>query len=166
MSKTKTRSDSKLSKNEAIICVVFCACLGCLFIFNNWNWNDSFSKEDAVELTARYDSVSYPQMKFNYVILYFTDYENQLIDGACVSEELEENLNTLEYGTTVYMLIDPKSGYVMELRTDEKILLEFDYAQSQMRLDRLCYLCLGVIMLSGSLWFAVLKLKPKRIYHR
>ncbi|MBQ8209326.1 MAG: hypothetical protein IJZ35_01935 [Clostridia bacterium] len=52
----------------------------------------------------------------------------------------------------------------MELRTDEKIFLDFDYAQVQMQLDRLGYLCLGVIMIAVAFGIAVVKIRPERMH--
>ncbi len=156
-----SKAKFQMNRNEAIISIVLCIITGSFFVASNFNWNFSVSREDTTELVGCFEYMEYNHIKTNYVKLCFSDIESRLIDGACVSNEFEESLHSLEYGTVLHMLVDEKSGYVMELRVDDNVLLEFDYSLEMMRLDRLLFLCLGVVMFAIAFGIAV-KISPKR----
>lgn len=47
------------------------------------------------------------------------------MDGICVSDEFMKRLEAVPEGTTMDLLVHPRCGYVLELKDEEQVLLEF-----------------------------------------
>lgn len=74
-----------------------------------------------------------------------------LMSADTVSSDLESTLAALEKGTQLHILINPRSRFVIEIRTDTAELLNFDAAQRAIRSKNSGSTILGVVLLAAGL---------------
>ena len=102
---------------------------GCLFV-KGAEGNEPIAREAAVAYTGQLESFE------NYKNYSYLDLQNgielQLHPHAHPSE-VYRGLNRLEAGTILYVLVNPNNGYVVEIRTEDAELLNFDAAQADIQ---------------------------------
>ena len=156
-----------MSVTEAMISFILCIITGCGFISMHINGIDAVKKEETISVTGTFESYDYYQHRgtFHYIILSFTDIENQTVDGSCYSEALFEEIDKLSKGTELHMLIDEENGIIMELKTDDRILLDFDVACQAVKSERTEFIILGIgmIIIGLSVFVYVIRSKNKKV---
>lgn len=134
-------------------CAIFIAVLSllmALFSTNTFLTNSTIDKSEASEKTAVFDfcDIQYGRnFSLAYAVLFFENAEEEYIRGICVNENLRKDIEALKKGTELYMIINPNNNYIIELRTDTKELLNFDYAQKMLRQEGVGFLYLAILML-------------------
>ena len=161
------RTGSKISVTEAIISFILCVVTGCGFIAMHINSSVPVNKEDAISVTGTYESYDYSQRRgtFHYITLFFSDIEEQTVDGSCYSETLFEEIENLEKGTALHMLVDGKSGLIIELATEGKLLLDSDVASDALKGERTEFAILGIgmIITGAGILIYVIRTKNNKI---
>lgn len=143
------RYDYELGRTGAILMVVISLFMSIVFA-NVFFTNRHIERTDAYEKTAVFDcyEIQYGRRhSLNYLTLFFEDDKQQDIRGCCVQQSLTEKVKNLEKGTELHMIINPNNNYIIELRTDTKELLNFDYAQKMLRQEGVGFLYLAIFML-------------------
>lgn len=74
-----------------------------------------------------------------------------LMSADTVSSDLESAMAALEKGTQLHILINPRSRFVIEIRTDTAELLNLDAAQRAIRSRNSGSTILGVVLLAAGL---------------
>lgn len=74
-----------------------------------------------------------------------------LMSADTVSSDLESAMAALEKGTQLHILINPRSRFVIEIRTDTAELLNLDAAQRAIRSKNSGSTILGVVLLAAGL---------------
>lgn len=111
--------------------------------------NQPIDREEATKLTCTYKEFIVhpaPRDSIGEIKLLFYDGSAQYIDGCCVKNELVEELEKTPIGTTFKMLVNPKNDYVIELKANDVVLLEFDKAQKELERDGVVFFYLGLFM--------------------
>ena len=88
-----------------------------------------------------------------------------LMSADTVSSDLESTLTALEKGTMLHILINPRSRFVIEIRTDTAELLNLDAAQRAIRSKNSGSTILGVVLLAAGLLlvpYAVVSYRSQR----
>ncbi len=88
-----------------------------------------------------------------------------LMSADTVSSDLESTLTALEKGTMLHILINPRSRFVIEIRTDTAELLNLDAAQRAIRSKNSGSTILGVVLLASGLLlvpYAVVSYRSQR----
>ena len=88
-----------------------------------------------------------------------------LMSADTVSSDLESALTALEKGTMLHILINPRSRFVIEIRTDTAELLNLDAAQRVIRSKKSGSTILGVVLLAAGLLlvpYAVVSYRSQR----
>lgn len=140
-------------------CAIFIAVLSLLMTImfaNVFFTNSPIDKSEATEKTAVFDyyEIQYRRRRsLNYLTLFFKDEERQDIRGCCVRRALIEEVEKLKKGTVLHMLINPDNNYIVELKANEKEMLNFDYAQKMLRQEGVGFLYLGIFMLIVCCYF-------------
>ena len=102
---------------------------GCIFI-KGAEGNEPIAREAAVAYTGQLESFE------NYKNYCYLDLQNgielQLHPHAHPSN-VYRGMNQLEAGTVLYVLVNPNNGYVVEIRTEDAELLNFDAAQADIQ---------------------------------
>ena len=148
------KSSYQMSRQVAVIFAV-------LSLFMTTVFSTSFFIKRPIEKSAaeeksavysHYEEEYGPKLRrsintLNYIELFFENAEKELISGVCVNKDLYKALDTLEKGTVLHMLINPDNNYIVELKANEKEMLNFDYAQKMLRQDGVGFLYLAIFML-------------------
>ncbi|MBR2454160.1 MAG: hypothetical protein IKB35_04065 [Clostridia bacterium] len=151
-SRELTYSDMILNSKPAMLIVsVLAILLGLFFIFYVGQ-DDTVSREDAVVYTgefARYESSS------NYKILYFKDGTEYSIFPHYETADLSEGLSSLEAGTELFLLVNPKNNYAVEIKTDAKELLNFEASQKAIRSNSNFFIGIGIFACFAGIFLTV-----------
>ena len=78
--------------------------------------------------------------------LYFEDGRTFEIDSSSYSDELAKKLHFLPSGTEVSMLLHPNSDCILDLRTEDEVLLEFDDGIKNLTSEVKFFRILGFVM--------------------
>ena len=85
------------------------------------------AREDAETYAGYFEEVQTENAESRIV---FSDGSTYPLDPATETEELTDALNELEKGTAISLTVNPKTGSVIEIRTGETELLNFDASQA------------------------------------
>ena len=66
--------------------------------------------------------------------------------------EMLQKFNLLPSGTEVKLIIHPNSDTVLDMRTDDSVLIEFDESIDILSLENKGFMILGIIMYLGSVF--------------
>ncbi len=147
MKNNENRPIGKLTRTEMIILVVIALVEGCFFMTSYRDYNDFIEREDAVSVSAVFESYDCTYAKgghINYITLSFSDYENLIIDGSCVNDDILSEIDSIEKGTVLYMLVDEENGKIADLKTEATVLLEYDDVKMSVIFDRFSLFGYGI----------------------
>lgn len=140
-----------------IMALLFC-CINPIF-------QATIPKEDAIEVTGIFSSFheSFGRRRhLQEVSLHFKDRETLDIDGVCISDELRKELQKLEAGEKLSMLVHPDSDTILELRRGETILLHFEDAMEKLATETKTFFLLGLFYGGLSLYCLILLYRTGR----
>ncbi len=164
------RSTHQMNRQVAVVFAVLCLIMTIVFS-NTFFSNKPIDKTVAIEKTAVYNhyeeeygwQTRRAYNSLNYIVLFFESSEKEYIHGECADKELREALEALKKNTELHMLINPNNNYIIELKANEKELLNFDYAQKQLRQEGIGFLCLAVFLLVLCSYFIYKAITTKEI---
>ncbi len=109
-------------------------------------------KPIAKEETQRYEGIysSYNQDGQGYVDIIFEDETEHTIHQCCAYVEILDGLKALHKGEKLYVLINPTTDYIVELKTESKELLNFDDSQRLMLFEAKAFMWLGIVLDVGA----------------
>ena len=152
----KTRTSKKRSwiVDIPIWCCIYFIVIGMVlgYVFINVTWRERalIEQSEAIPVTATYDShivrTSARSGSVSEVEVRFDDFEKCYIPGACVWEENETALKTLQSGEKVQLLLHPNSGDIWEMKREGNTILSFSDARQRMRTDNIGLTVLGGIV--------------------
>ncbi len=123
---------------------------GLLFL-NELFLNPVIDRQQAIctsGIYLKHEVVAPPRLRD--VNLYFQDLPKQKVDGCCTSE-LTSILPSVSRGTQMELLIHPKSKLVLEIKTTQQTLLNFDDAIIRIRTEAVLFAALGGLLILVSL---------------
>ena len=147
-----------------LICLLFF--MGTVFISLPFR-NHRIEESEAVSVTAEYCGYdidrSLKSMNIRKIDLEFTDHDDLKVDGCCVKMEWVNKLDSLPKGTTMRLLVHPRSGNVLQIEAKGEILLPFQNAQRSIRQESLAFAAVGLFIYActGAFLAAVLRRKRK-----
>lgn len=155
MAKLRPSKNKKITLCSAIAMTLLCLILGTVFLSNFLFWEKTVEKKDAIRISAVYESYYYKNLHRRASIfeLYFKDAETLSIASVCVSDELFERLDNLPEGSRVDMLLHPNSDYVIEIKTEEKTIMDYEYATGRMHTESIGFLIFGLCVYAVSVYF-------------
>lgn len=161
----------KISRTQAVFVAIAGLFIGTVFTFGMSYWNASIKYEEAIPTEAVFSDfeviygVNFRRVSSltpNAVRLYFDDGSSFSIDGCCYNDELRKNLASTPSGTEFSMLLHPNSNSVLELRTENRVLLEFNESIEQLSGEKSGFKTLGIVMYVFSvIIFAEVFIHPK-----
>lgn len=143
----KYKINNEISRPGAIFMAVLSFFVTCVF-FGTFRTNTSIEKNATDQISAIFDYYELPYRRHHslpYAILFFKNGEKEFIPGACVNENLKNELAELEKGTELHMLISENSDDVVELKTNSKTLLSLDYSQKMLKQEGKGFLFMSVL---------------------
>ena len=121
------------------------------------------SREDALAYSGGF--LSYGTEEDAYVIL-FEDGGEYWLDESTETPALRESLETMERGTVLHLLVDPRSDCVLELRTDTEELLRYDDAYVALKENATVGIVVGIVLAALGAFlilFVLLRVRDDRL---
>lgn len=158
------RRKKNISRGEALFLVIAGLFIGTVFTFGMQYWNANIDQKDAIHKRAIFDSYKERFGRRNStrgIDVYFLDCEQLYIDSECVDETLRDELSNIDSGTRVVLMIHPNSDTILDMRVDEKVILEFYDVQEKLGTEKDGFFVLGLILYAMAL-YGLTNLIPKR----
>ena len=146
-----------------LICLAFI--MGTIFISLPFR-NHRVEEAEAVSVTAEfggyYIDTNPRHTSIQEIDLEFTDHDDLTVDGCCVKMEWVNKLDALPKGTSMHLLVHPRSGNVLQIEADGEVLLSFQDAQRTIRREALAFAAMGLLIYACTGVFLVATLLRKR----
>lgn len=139
----------RISKGEALLLVIIGLFLGTVFTFGNQYWNADVKQSDAIKKEAIFDSYKETFGKRHStkgIYVYFFDCDQLYIDATCVNEKVRADLNNIESGTGVTLVIHPNSDTILDMRIGEYVILEFDNTMDKIKKEMNAFFVMGLML--------------------
>ncbi len=130
------------SKPATITLSVLAICAGLFFALYLPNSNKPVTREEAAAYSGHFER--YESGK-NYCTIYFEDGECYDVYPHTESREFRDTMESLSKGTKLHLLINPNNGYVAEIKTDTRELLDFETSQTDVDAYDDGYMVIGII---------------------
>ena len=126
--------------------------------------NRRISEDQAISVTAVYaDYWGYSKrIDTKWLDLKFEDHEDLSVDGCCVRAEWVEKLDDLPAGTTMHLLVHPRSGNVLQIEANGEVLLAFHDAQTKVWRESLFFGGMGLFLYACEISILVVLIRSKR----
>ena len=148
---SKRRKKQEISLGTAVMLFVVGLILGSIFVFGSQYWGEPIQKEDAIEVSATYEAYEINPGKIRkhhikQIEITLTDHSSVYIDGACVSEDVKDEIKALTEGAKLDMLVHPNSDTVWELKHGDNTILSFEESQKDIKNENVGFIILGIFM--------------------
>ena len=128
--------------------------------------NHRIEESEAFSVTAEYCGYvidkNLKSTSTQYIHLEFTDHDDLTVDGCCVNMDWVNKLDALPKGTSMRLLVHPRSGNVLQIEADGEILLPFAEAQRAIRRESLAFAATGLVVYACIGAFLINFLRRKR----
>ncbi len=125
-----------------LIIAVLSIVMGIFFIATQGS-NEPIPRSEALSYSGRFDY--YDTAWRNYRDIYFEDGSYYSVSPHTESAEFREKMENLPKGTMLYLAVNPNNDYVVEVKTDEEELLNFEASQQALDEYDNGYIVLGFI---------------------
>ena len=128
--------------------------------------NHRIEESEAVSVTAEYCGyyidTNPKHTSIQEIDLEFNDHDDLTVDGCCVKMDWVNKLDALPKGTSMRLLVHPRSGNVLRIEADGEILLPFADAQRAIRRESLGFAAIGLFIYGATGAFLAVILRRKR----
>ena len=162
----RRKKKKRISKIEAILLIIIGICMGSALTFLNCYLFSKIEVESSIGKNIIYESywINYGKNHtIDEIIVDFYDNNQFYIAGECVNNKLIDDLNKIQSGTEVSLLIHPNSDTILDMRSDDCVILEFDNAQDKISRERNAFFIIGLFMygiaIYGIINLVLIKLK-------
>lgn len=137
--------------------------LGTVFTFGMRYWESSVSKEDAIFVEATFSSYEgiYKRGDLKEIKMIFQDRKQLFIDGTCCSQSVQDKLESLKPGSVLQMYVHPRSSTILEIKTDNGSILQFEESVKKLSSEVTGFLFLGIFMYACAV-YGIIKLFSKQ----
>ena len=146
-----------------LICLLFF--MGTVFISLPFR-NHRITEVEAVSVTAEYCGyyidTNPKHTRIQKIDLEFNNHNDLTVDGCCVKMAWVSKLDALPKGTSMHLLVHPRSGNVLQIEAKGEILLPFQDAQRTIRREALAFAAMGLLIYACTGVFLVATLLRKR----
>ncbi|MBR5252647.1 MAG: hypothetical protein IKV39_02080 [Clostridia bacterium] len=148
-------------KVRAILILIIGFFLGSIFTFGQNYWQSKIELSEAIQIEATYESydIDHWGQRNKQIFIYSSDYSRLTIDGMCINDELVESLSKLQPQTKIYLTVHPNSGTILDMKTDNGSILNFDEVQRELQVENIGFFIIGVFLYLGAIVSAVFLLK-------
>lgn len=143
----KKRTNDPMPLSLAIPLLIFGLLLGNVFTFGMQYWNQSVEKDACTTIETQflaYDEICGKHRQVKEIAVDCLNGERYFIDGVSINEKLENALIELQAYDEITLLIHPHSNTVVEMRTEDTVLLEFEDTIEKLGNERTGFLFLGI----------------------
>lgn len=145
-------TDKMLKSKPFCICIsVLAFFVGFIFIISQ-NSNTPIDRSEAISYSGEFES--YDSYK-NYCYINFLNGESYSVYPHTTTNEFEDKMNSLKQGARLYILVNPNNEYVVEVRTANEEILNFETSQKDIASYDNGYTILGIAMCLLSIVFLI-----------
>lgn len=142
-------SDAILSSPTAtIITAVLMIIFGIFFAYITTN-GKPVSRAEAIAYVGEFEEY---EVSRNYRTIYFKDGTTHEVYPHTEKQAFQDRMMSMEKGTKLYLLINPNSFCVAELRTETEELLNFEQTQQEVYNYEKGYLAIGIFVVAGGVF--------------
>ncbi len=148
----RTWADAVLeSKNGAIIVGIIAIVFGVFFALTTVQ-NNPIPRSEAVAYSGVFQEY---EVWDNSRTIIFADGSSYEVYPHTETEEFADTMRTLPKGTKLYLLVNPNSGYVVEIRAGSRELLNFEESQAAIDAYDNGYIGIGVFVCFAGVFLIV-----------
>lgn len=143
-----------LGRIEAILVMIGMLFLGTVFSVGMQYWNKPVERAEAIPMTAVYASYDVARSRHSIRFIQLSFQGNEIspdIDGNCATEELINLLDAIPAGTEVSILLHPNSDTVLEIATEDRIILNFEESQRNLTREATAFQYIGWFLYAGAI---------------
>ena len=137
---------------KSFVLMLLCIVMAVIFIKHS-EGNEPVGRDRAIAYTGVF--LDYERSK-NYCGIIFTDGTCHEVYPHTETAEFADAMDALEYGTVLHLLINPDSGYVAEIRTDTRELLNFEESQEAVFTYMKGYRVMGYVVLGMCVLYVII----------
>ena len=115
----------------------------------------SVTRDEAVSYTGKFDRFEYNE-DGDYYEVYFSDDSLYYMTTSDEAIELANNKDVLEKGSQLQILINPKTDYVLEIKTDDEELLSFDSTLESLRSEGAAISVFAIVVIGMGVFLLVI----------
>ncbi|MBP3377611.1 MAG: hypothetical protein J6L96_02580 [Clostridia bacterium] len=144
-------------KDMAILILIIGLFLGSIFTFGQNYWQSKIELSEAIQIEAMYESYDIDHLgeRNKQIFIYSSDYARLTIDGMCINDELVESLSKLQPQTKIYLTVHPNSDTILDMKTDDSSILNFDEVQRELQVENIGFFILGILLYMCAIFSAV-----------
>ena len=155
----------KRAKRGLILLIGLALLMGTVFLslpFRNHRIEESEAVSVTAEYCGYYIDTNPKHISIQEIDLEFNDHDDLTVDGCCVIMDWVNKLDALPKGTSMRLLVHPRSGNVLQIEARGEILLPFAEAQRAIRRESLAFAAMGLAIYACIGAFLVDLLRRKR----
>lgn len=117
-------------------------------------WNKPVERAEAIPMTAVYASYDVARSRHSIRFIQLSFQGNEIspdIDGNCATEELINLLDAIPAGTEVSILLHPNSDTVLEIATEDRIILNFEESLRNLTREATVFQYIGWFLYAGTI---------------
>lgn len=151
----ETIQEKKLS--DAVKLIVIGLLLGTVFTFGEQFWSATVTRDECTVVETTFVDYEYHRRhRRGYTVerlsMECSDGETYIFHGELISKALRDSLASLSPNEPIILLLHPNGNQIMELATEDEVLLTFDEAMELTESARTGFFYLGILMYGGAVY--------------
>lgn len=158
----------KESLSDAVKIIVIGLLLGTVFTFGQQFWSATVTRNECTVVETTFVDYEYNhglgRYKSKSLSVVCGDGERYWFDSASIYYSLMDELDAIVPGEEITLLLHPNSDVILELATENKVILSFDEAMEDVAGERTFFFYMGILMYGSSLYgvYVVVKVLKRR----
>ena len=164
----KKRYKKKETLSDGIKLIVVGLLLGTVFTFGQQFWSATVTRNACTMVETTFVEYEYDRgiSRYNRERLSVDcgDGERYWFDSASIYNSLMDELDAIVPGEEITLLLHPNSDSIMELATEDKVILSFAEAMEDVAGERTFFFYMGILMYGSSLYgvYVLVKVLKRR----
>ncbi len=158
----KKRYRKKETLSDGIKIIVIGLLLGTVFTFGQHFWQATVTRDECMVVETTFVDYEYDRgsrRRGEKLSIDCADGMRYWFDSASLDKSLRDELEILANGEEITMLLHPNSDVILELATENRVVLSFEEAMADMSGERTFFFYMGIIMYGSSLYGIYLLIK-------
>ena len=152
----KKRYKKKETLSDGIKLIVVGLLLGTVFTFGQQFWSATVTRDECTVVETTFVDYEYDHGVGRYnsksLSIDCGDGERYWFDSASIYYSLMDELDAIVPGEEITLLLHPNSDVILELATEDKVILSFDEAMEDVAGERTFFFYMGILMYGSSLY--------------
>ena len=166
----KKRYKKKETLSDGIKLIVVGLLLGTVFTFGQQFWSATVTRNECTVVKTTFVDYEYDRgsrRRGKSLSVDCGDGERYWFDSASIYYSLMDELDAIVPGEEITLLLHPNSDVILELATEDKVILSFEESMEDVAGERTFFFYMGILMYGSSLYgvyVMVMVLKRRKEY--